>query len=152
MAPDRRSLPMPRLEAPALAGHPLRERPIEALPAPYSDMDTTADRRLPCFGPRGPCAAGSGCFHDPRWPRFGRSWPDRLGPDPDLAGRAGDRRTLAGGGGPGAGGASRLGNYVGASRRRWLSRSAIFAVNCSMTSGASSYIDRSSCPSMVAAA
>ena len=51
-------------------------------------MDTTADRRPPCFGPRGPCAAGSGCFHGPRWPRFGRSWPDRLGPDPDRANTA----------------------------------------------------------------
>ena len=77
---------------PALAGHPLHERPIEALPAPYSDNGYHRRRSPPGFGLRGPCAAGSGCFHGPRWPRFGRSWPNRLGPAPDLAGRAGDRR------------------------------------------------------------
>ena len=63
--------------------------------SPLLRLEDTVDRRPPpVLGRVAPCAAGSGCFHGPRWPRFGRSWPDRLGPD--LAGRAGDRRTLAG--------------------------------------------------------
>ena len=85
MAPDRRSLPMPRLEAPALAGRPLRERPIGALPAPYSDMELEPPQTVdpPVLGRVAPVRRVLDASTAPAGPIRA-----------ELASRAGDRRTL----------------------------------------------------------
>ena len=108
--------PDPTPRGPGAGWAPLHERPIEALPAPYSDMDTTADLDPPGLGrvapvrrvldasttPAGPDSGGAGRIASaptPTWPAelgIAGPWPvfpdvprtgERRGPDGDLGER-----------------------------------------------------------------